>query len=144
MLPRHRIFATRPTADSFAAARLTMLARAALLALLGVARASDPSSDVDAYLEAIGVPTGLPLLTVKYPRGGWGHKLTIERTAKVLKAPDDVHMKPVVKWDPENADDLEDCGCGGDLCFPAVGQSCITCRQAYKAHPSQAILEVVV
>ena len=82
-----------------------MLARAALLALLGVARASDPSSDVDAYLEAIGVPTGLPLLTVKYPRGEWGHKLTIERTAKVLKAPDDVHMKPVVKWDPENADE---------------------------------------
>lgn len=55
--------------------------------------------DADAYLETVGVPSGLPLLSVKYKVGSWGRKVLVEGAKTELRAPADVESKPMVTWE---------------------------------------------
>ena len=90
--------------------RLPML-RALVAFSLVVASAADDDSayiadDADAYLESVGVPQGLPLLSVRYKVGSWGKKVLIEGgKTETLKVPKDAEAKPLITWDKsENAE----------------------------------------
>lgn len=76
----------------------------ALPLLLGFAGALAGSmEDAETYLQTVGVPAGLPKLSVKYEVGGWGKKLRVDGAATEVKA-GDVGGRPSISWDPHNTD----------------------------------------
>ena len=87
--------------------RLPSSCRAALLVVLIVgARADVDNSDAMQFLTAMGLPSFLPNLDVKYDIGSWGKKLRVEGAATHVKAPDDVRKAPTVEW-PESSESSE-------------------------------------
>ena len=56
--------------------------------------------DAELFLSSVGVPSGLPMLEVKYTKGGWGQKYSVMASESHLSGADGVHVDkiPQIEW----------------------------------------------